>query len=215
MIETLRIVIVEDIELFRRGLAMVINRFDNAHVIAEASTGKEFLDMLDSIKPDIVLVDIELPDISGIKLTELALMRYPNLKMVALTMFGDDAYINNMMKVGARGFLLKNIGKEELKKALDAIAKGRIYYSEGLMPYFYNKITSANEEAEIKIVFSKREIEILNLIAQGLTDNEIGEKLFLSPRTINGYRNNMIFKTGSKNTVNLIINCIKNNIIEL
>lgn len=215
MSKLIKIIIVEDTELFRKGLTMVINKFDNARVIAEAGSGKQFLDLLDTINPDIVLMDIELPDMSGIKVTELALKKIPELKIIALTMFGADEYINNMIKVGAKGFLLKNIGKEELKKAISAVSQGRFYYSEELMSYFYNVLKRSKSKTDIKLVLTKREIEILNLIAQGLTDIEIGEKLNLSNRTINAHRNKMLTKTGAKNTVNLIIYAIKNNIIEL
>ncbi len=211
----LKVVIVEDIELFRKGLAMVINKFENVRVIAQASTGKEFLELLDTMIPDIVLMDIKLPDMSGIEVTETALKKYPKLKVVALTLFGEDDYINSMMKAGARGFLIKNIGKDELNKAINAVANGKMYYSQELMSYFYNQLNIPKKEPENKIVLTKREIEILHLIANGSTDIEIADKLNISYRTVNGHRNNMLLKTGSKNTVNLIIYCIKNNILEL
>jgi len=211
----LKIVIVEDIELFRKGLVMVINKFSNMHVVAEADTGADFLNLLQDVKPDIVLMDIELPDMSGIKITQEALKKYPKLKIIALTMFGESDYIDKMMKAGARGFLLKNINKDELKKALLTVSLGKIYYSHELMSYFYKKSVSHKEKSELNLLLTKREIEILNLIAQGLTDSEIGKELILSTRTINAHRNNMLTKTESKNTVNLIIYAIKNNLIEL
>ena len=111
--------------------------------------------------------------------------------------------------------MVRSFRKEELKNALNSIAMGRIYYSEDLMSYLYTKLRNPNAELEMKLLLTKKEIQILNLIAQGFTDNEIGLQLNLSPRTINGHRNSMLAKTGAKNTVNLIIFCIKNNIIEL
>ena len=141
--------------------------------------------------------------------------KYPKLKIIALTMFGEDEYINSMMKAGAKGFLIKNIGKEDLKKALNAVSAGKLYYSEELMSYFYEKVKTSKVSTDFKTIFSPRETEILIYIAQGLTDSEIGEKMALSYRTINGHRNKMLLKTGAKNTVNLIIFAIKHNIIEL
>lgn len=215
MSEILKIVIVEDIELFRKGLAMVINRFDSMRVIAEFGTGQEFISFLKTQQPDVVLVDIELPDTTGIKLTQAAIKMYPHIKMIALTMFGEDDYINSMIKAGAKGFLLKNIGKTELKKAILTVAGGGTFYSQELMSYFYRKMTKPTRKFNDDDPLSNRELEILKYIAQGMSDAEIANELNLSHRTINGHRQNMFGKTGVKNTVNLIIYAIKNNLIKL
>jgi len=212
----LKIVIVEDIELFRKGLAMVINKFENVRVVAQASSAKEFLELLEIITPDIVLMDIRLPDMSGIEVTETAIKKYPDLKIIALTLFAEDEYISSMLKAGAKGFLIKNIGKEDLKKAIKDVAAGKMYYSQELMPYFYKQLNiPEKKKPKNKIKLTKRELEILKLIANGFTDSEIAEKINISHRTVNGHRNNMLLKTGAKNTVSLIIFCIKNNLLEL
>jgi len=110
----LKIIIVDDHEIFRNGLKMVLNKLHYLSIVAEASNGQEFLDIIRTTPADIVLMDIEMPLMNGIDATELALKEYPSLKVIALTMFNDDDYIQNMMDVGVKGFLIKNINKETL-----------------------------------------------------------------------------------------------------
>jgi len=209
------IFIVEDVELFRKGLSLVINKFDNTRVVGEAGTGREFLDVLPDLNVDIVLMDIELPDFNGIELTKQALALRPDLAIVALTMYGEDEYIENMIASGAKGFLLKTIGKDELKKAFVAVTNGRFYYSEELMSYFCKKISKTKKNDNIKEMLTSRELEILKLVAKGLSDIEIGEVLNISYRTVNTHKSNLLFKTNCNNTVKLIIFALKHNLVEL
>jgi len=211
----LKIFLVEDTELFRKGLSMVINKFDNSTVIGESGSGKDFLERLPKIDADIVLMDIELPDISGIETTKKALEIKPDLKIIALTMFGEDEYIENMMAAGARGFLIKNISKDELKKAFTSVMEGRYYYSEELMSYFYRKMSKNVEKDKTKLTLTTRELEILTYISKGLNDAEIGDVLCISPRTVSTHKANLMAKTNCNNTVKLIIFAVKNNIVEL
>ena len=130
--EMIDIIIVDDHEIFRNGLKMVINKLKYARVIGEAANGKEFIQLLRKKEPHMVFMDIEMPVMNGIEATRKALEDYPDLKIAALTMFNDEAYIESMLEAGARGFLLKNINKDDLEQAIRSIARGHTYYSNEL-----------------------------------------------------------------------------------
>jgi DNA-binding NarL/FixJ family response regulator len=210
------IMIVDDHEIFRKGLAMVINKMKNTKVVAEAGNGQEFLDILEKTKIDLVFMDIQMPIMNGIEATKAALQKFPDLKIVALSMFGEEEYLQNMVDAGVRGFLLKNISKEDLYRAIQLISEGKNYYSEELLSFFTRKyMAPAKQQENPEINLTKRELEILQLIAEGFTDAEIAEKLFISQRTVNGHRASLIAKTGSRNTVNLLTYAIKNGLVEM
>lgn len=208
-----RIFIVDDHEIFRKGLVMVINKFGTAKVIAEASDGAEFLEKIRTVEADVVLMDIQMPVMNGIEATQKVLNELPNLKIIALSMYGEEKYLQSMIESGAHGFLLKNINKDKLRQAIETIASGGNYFSEELLSFFTTKYISNTKKENAEAKFTTREIEVLNLIAKGLTDKEIGEKLFISERTVNGHRANLIAKTGSRNTVNLLVYAIKNKLV--
>jgi len=206
-----RIFIVDDHEIFRKGFSMVIGTFENIELCGEASNGKEFIDAIDKIDADLVFMDIKMPVMNGIDATKAALEIKPDLKIVALSMFGEEKYLQSMIEAGVVGFLLKNVKREELEMATKFILEGKNYYSEELLSYFTKKYISNKPDADI----SKRELEVLQLIAKGFTNQEISDKLFISLRTVEGHKTNLIQKTVSKNIVNLLIYAMKNNLIEL
>jgi len=214
--EQIKVFIVDDHEIFRNGLKMVINRFKNAKVIAEATSGKEFLELLDKNLPDIVLMDIEMPEMNGIEATKKALEKYPELKIIALSMFNEDNYVESMIDSGVRGFLLKNINKEKLGKALETVQKGGNYYSEELWEFFTRRISTheeKNKNEEYKL--TKREQEILDMLSQGMSNKEIADKLFVSERTVIGHKSNLLAKTQCRNTLCLITYAIKNKMVDI
>ena len=214
MDEKLKILIVDDHEFFRNGLKMVINRLKYAQVVGEASNGKDFLKMIPEKEPDIVLMDIQMPQMNGIEATEKALEEYPDLKIVALTMFEDKEYLQSMINAGAKGFLLKNITREVLDQALQAISSGNNYYSPELLEFFTRKVSKEkNDEGEIR--FTRREKEILQLICDGMSNKEIADKLFISERTVVGHKSNLLSKTNCKSTISLLSYAIKNKLVEL
>jgi DNA-binding NarL/FixJ family response regulator len=215
MSEKLRIIIVDDHEFFRSGLKMVINRLKYAKVVAEASNGKEFLEIVKEKETDIVLMDIEMPIMNGIEATEKALQDFPDLKVVALTMFNDDEYVERMIDAGANGFLLKNITKDILDQALQSIASGNTYYSPELWEYFSKRITQEKKAGEFEQLFTKREMEVLTLICDGLSNKEIADKLFISERTVVGHKSNLLAKTNTKSTIGLLSYAIKNKLVEI
>jgi DNA-binding NarL/FixJ family response regulator len=213
--DKLNIIIVDDHEFFRNGLKMVINRLKYAKVIGEASTGSEFLELLKQKEPDIVLIDIQMPVMNGIEATRRALEEFPDLKIVALTMFDDEEYVQSMIDAGAKGFLLKNITKEVLDQALQALQAGKNYYSPELWEFFTRKVVSEPKPEDEEVQLTRREKEILALICDGLSNKEIADRLSISERTVIGHKSNLLSKTNTKSSVGLLSYAIKNKLVEI
>lgn len=219
MTNKIRIITVDDHEVYRKGLRMLLNDYEDIVVIGEASNGQEFLDIPNIEEADIVLMDIKMPIMNGIDATRIATEKHPKVKIIAISMFGEEEYLENMINAGVEGFLLKNIGKDELYTALHLIYEGKNYFSPELMSILTSKIAQnhKNDKAtkKIDLKISKRELEVLQLICKGFTNNEIADLLSISQRTVDGHRANLISKTESKNTVNLVTFAIKNKLVEM
>ena len=209
-----KIIIVDDHEIFRNGLKMVLGKLDYVDVVGEAANGQEFLDLIRMTACDIVLMDIEMPIMSGIDATRIVLKENPSLKVISLTMFTEDDYVQSMMDAGVKGFLVKNINKETLHKAITTVAGGGNYYSEELFNFFTRKFhpkqESKNEDA---IRFTAREKEILQLLSEGLSNKEIAEVLYISERTVVGHKSNMLAKTGCKSAISLLAYALRSKLI--
>jgi len=208
-----KIFIVDDHEIFRNGLKMVLGKLKYLEIVGEASNGREFLDNMMSSKPDLVLMDIEMPVMNGIEATLKALEINPGLKIIALTMFNEDEYVQNMIDAGVRGFLIKNINKETLDKALQNVINGGNYFSEELFKFFAKQITTEKKKEEPIIELTRREKEILQLICEGLSNKEIADVLFISERTVVGHKTNLLAKTDCKNSMSLMSYAIKNKLV--
>lgn len=213
MIETIKIIIVDDHEIFRNGLKMVLGKLKHIKIVGEASDGQEFIDMIRTTPCDVVLMDIEMPKMNGIDATKHAIKEFPELKIIALTMFNDDDYIQSMMDAGVRGFLIKNVGKETLDKAIQTIFKGGTFYSEELFNFFTKKFSAPPKTEEPAISFTAREKEILQLLAEGLSNKEIADVLYISERTVVGHKSNLLAKTGCKSAISLLAFAIKNKLV--
>ena len=213
--EKIKVIIVDDHEIFRNGLKMVLGKLKYVEVAGEATDGKEFIDMLDDVNADIVLMDIEMPELNGVEATKIALKKKPKLKVIALTMFGEDEYIQSMLDAGAKGFLMKNINKETLDKAIQTVNNGGNYYSEELFDFFTKQLTKEKEpeKKEDKLNLTRREKEILQLLCEGLSNREIAEALFISERTVLGHKTNLLTKTNTKNSLALMAFAIKNKLV--
>lgn len=212
----MKIVIVDDHFIFRNGLRDLLAEVPGVEVIGEADSGEKFLEMLEVLKPDIVFMDIKMSGINGIETTRKALERQPDLKVLALSMFGENEYVEEMLQAGALGYLLKNIGKEELIKAIDNIFHEKGYFSDEILVMVTRKVFNAKQETREKSIlesFTRREIEVLQLVSQGHSNTDIAEKLKISPRTVGGHRNNMLSKSGMKNTAALVSFALKNHAI--
>ncbi len=215
--ETIKIVIVDDHPTFRKGLIVQLKEIEGVTVIGEASNGKEFLDSFLPLNPDIVFMDINMPEMNGIVATKLATNKNPLLKIIAISTYGDEEFLESMLDAGAKGFLLKNVDTEDIARAIKSVLGGKSYFSTELLTILTSKFVErpSIDNGKENIHFSKREIEVLQLITEGLNNHEIAEKLFLSPRTIDGHRANLISKVGAKNTVGLVTYAIKNKLIKI
>lgn len=203
-----RIFLVDDHQLFRNGLKFILNERKDMEVVGEASNGKEFLELVDYIKSDIVLMDIGMPVMNGIEATRQALEKYPELKILVLSMFSESEYYNSMIELGVKGFLLKDADNEELYQAIMKVLAGGAHFSqELLLSIIKNKTTDS------KIILTRREKDILSLICQGHSNQQIAGKLWISQRTVERHRANLLAKTDSKNSVSLVVYAIKNRLV--
>ena len=216
-LKKLRIYIVDDHKLFREGLKLLLSTQDFVHHIYEASNGRDFIENLSFVDCDLVLMDIEMPEMNGIEATEQALRIRPDLKVIVLSMYGDEQYYYKMVDVGVKGFVLKNSGIEKVIAAIRAVAAGENYFSEELLVNILNNMRDNKSETPETVDndISERELEILYHVCKGLSNQEIADELFISKRTVDKHRANLLSKTGCRNTAALVMYAIKNNIIEI
>ena len=210
----IKLIITDDHRMFRESLRKILTLEEIADVIAEASNGKELLELLDHHKPDMVLMDISMPEMDGIEATTKAIEKQPGLKVLTLSSFGDEKYYLHMVEAGAKGFVIKNAGIAELEKAIAEVGAGGSWFSSELLQKVILSM-SAKPSKEVLIVLSDRELEIIRYICEGYTNEQIAEKVNLSYDTVKWHRSNMLSKTGSSNTAGLVMYAIKNKIVNL
>ena len=210
----IRIALVDDHSLFRRGLKMLLTSHANFEVVAEASSGEEFLELMDAARPDVVFMDYSMGGMNGAEATERALERMPELKIISLTMFGDNAYYSRMATSGAKGFLLKDSEFDEVVEAVRTVCDGGTYFSALLLESLSQSLHSVAGIDE-RDMLSEREVEILVGICQGLSTQEIADRHFISKRTVDKHRANILEKSGCKNTASLVVYAIKNGLVEV
>lgn len=214
--QKLKIYIVDDHKLFREGLKLLLSTQDFVHHIYEASNGQEFIENLSLVDCDVVLMDIEMPGMNGIKATWEALRIKPGLKIIVLSMYGDEQYYYQMIDAGAKGFMLKNTGIEHVITAIKKVAAGENFFSEELLFNILNNMRDSKAEPEVHDnEISEREMEILYHVCKGKSNQEIADELFISKRTVDKHRANLLSKTGCRNTAALVMYAIKNKIIEV
>lgn len=211
----INIIIVDDHSLFRNGMKLLLANTGNFNVMAEASNGKEFLTLIEGMQPDIVLMDIEMPEMNGIEATTKALEKNPDLKIICLSMYGEEEYYYKMIEAGVSGFLLKNSDINEVKTAITTIYNGGKFFSQELLYNVVKNIKTTQSNQEVVENLSDREIEVLKQICIGLSNQEISQILHISKRTVDKHRANLLDKTNSKNTAHLVMYAIKNKLIDI
>ncbi len=211
-----KLYLVDDHLIFREGLRNLIEVEDIGKVVGEAGNGKDFIENFEDISPDLVLMDISMPIMDGIEATKQAIEKRPDLKVMALSMNGDEEYYYKMIEAGVKGFLLKDSGIREMEKGIKAVLEGDSYFSNELLRRIITNIGKPLEKkATGKSLLSAREMEVLVEICNGLTNEEIAEKLFISAQTVKGHRSNLLSKTSCKNSASLVMYAIKNELVEL
>jgi DNA-binding NarL/FixJ family response regulator len=215
----IKIALVDDEVLFRKGIAFLLQREHNIEIIFEASDGEELILNLEKFedKPDIIIMDLKMPVLNGVEATKIIRKSYPDIKIIALTSYDTKSFIANMIQVGAVAYLIKNTTPKDLIHTINEVARKGFYYNENVLRIIQETIVSSkNSKGQLETSFlSPREIEILQLICQQKTTTEIAEHLFLSPRTVEGHRNNLLLKTESRNIAGLVVYAIQNEIAVL
>jgi DNA-binding NarL/FixJ family response regulator len=208
--EKTKVIIVDDHKLFRNGLKFILGEIEGIEVAGEASNGKEFLELLNYVKPGLIIMDISMPEMNGVEACKIALEKNPSLKILVLSMFGEDAYYNTMIEMGVKGFILKDCDTAELRNAVLSIINGQSYFSQELL---LKLIRNKNTENTVKL--SKRENEILALICKGLSTLQISDQLHISHRTVERHRASLLEKTDSPNSISMAIYALKNNLVNI
>jgi DNA-binding NarL/FixJ family response regulator len=210
---TIRLIIADDHQLFREGIRQALQSEENIILCGEAADGRELVDKAISLNPDVILTDIKMPLMDGIEATRQILSHYPETHILGLSMFDDEANIVDMLEAGARGYLIKNADKNEIIDAVNTVFHGSPYYCKHTSFALAKMISGSRfnpHKKREKIDFTEREIEIIGLICQQLTNKEIGDQLFISTRTVEGHRMKIQEKMQVKNSIGIVIYAIKN-----
>ena len=207
----IKVVLVDDHSIFREGLKRLLVAEKIADVIGEAKNGKEFLEILEKNIPDLVLMDIAMPIMDGVEATKIATETYPDIQILALSMFDDEKYYHRMIESGVKGFVLKTADIKELEKAIIEVASGGNWFSNELL----RKIITSASKKSANDILSHRELEVLKFICRGYSNEQIANELHLSFDTIKWHRSNILSKTACKNTASLIMYSIRNSLVEL
>jgi DNA-binding NarL/FixJ family response regulator len=217
MSETIKIVLVDDELLFRKGILFLLEREDNIEVVYEASNGIELIDFLNQATtlPDIVITDLKMPFLDGVEATKIIHKEFPEIKIIALTSYDSNSFVANMIDMGASSYIVKNATPQELIKTITEVARKGFFYNENVMKIIQEDFTTNknNKKGITNHFLTNREVEVLQMICEQKTTAEIGEILFISPRTVEGHRNNLLLKTESKNIAGLVFYAIQNNIV--
>lgn len=215
----INIILVDDHQIVRDGIKSLINSMEDMEVIGESSNGKRFIELLHILQPEVAIIDISLPDVSGIELARLTSGKYPNVKVLMLSMYTDEQFIFNSLKAGAIGYLPKNTSREELREAILNVNQGIEYFPEAVSKIILNSyIKKARDDSNPAgkgiSILSGREQEVLCLFLEGFGNREIAEKLFISTRTVESHKNHIMNKLELKSNIDLVKFAIQNKIIE-
>lgn len=213
--EKIKLFIVDDHQMMIDGIGSLISGEQKFEIVGTALNGLEALLKIEKTLPDILITDVSMPGMGGIELCARTKQKFPHVKILVLTMYNDREIVNEIIASGAHGYILKNTGKHELQMALEALSQGETFYSEEVMNNLVENMKNPSGE---KKVFSSdltvREIEIVRLIVKELSTAEIADKLFISQRTVETHRKNILRKTAVKNIAGLINYAYQNKLAE-
>ncbi|OUR93335.1 hypothetical protein A9Q87_05145 [Flavobacteriales bacterium 34_180_T64] len=210
----IHVVATDDHLMVLKGLEAMLNSCKDICFVSCCHNGEETLTKIPIINPDVLLLDINLPDISGIELCKILHKKYPKLHIIALTNFRESSFVKNMIKNGADGYLLKNVNREELELAIKQVYKGKQYLQKTIQKQLLNESIGVVTRKTFIPKLTRREGEVLNLIAEEHTTNEIAEKLFVSPKTIECHRMHLIQKLEVRNTAGLMRTALEKGLIK-
>ena len=215
----IKVAIVDDQKLFRKGMAALISSFEQMDLLFEAENGQELLDLCknETIKPDVIILDLSMPVLNGLETLKILKEDFPSIRVIILTIHEAENFVLSTIQAGANGYLAKNAEPEEVELAIREVFKNDFHFTMAMLQLMRTGLVKKTQsivlENENKL--TKREQEVLILICKQHSSAEIAEKMFLSHRTIEGHRNNLLLKTGSRNTAGLVVYALKHKIIDL
>lgn len=215
--DKIKILVADDHEIVRYGICSVLATAEDIEVVGESSTGAKTVEMFKELRPDVSIIDITMPDMNGIETTREIHKIDPKAKILILTMHLNEEYLSQTLKSGALGYMLKNSDKKELLEGIRKVSHGQQVFSEPiskLMADKYVRITRQEEQDKEEVHITNREKEILRLIVDGYTSHEIAQQLFISPRTVDTHRANLMQKLDIKNTAGLVRYAMEHHLVE-
>jgi DNA-binding NarL/FixJ family response regulator len=221
MTTTIKLALADDELLFRQGVKAILSREDSFNILFDVEDGDHLINELRQAKtlPDIVITDLKMPSLNGVEVTKLIRKEFPDIKVIALTSYFSKPFILNMISIGAVAYLAKNSTPKLMIQTIKEVATKGFYYDEQVLQFIHEKIANPKDK-KVKSnfdtsYFTKREIEVLDLICKQYTTKDIADALYISPRTVEGHRNNLLLKTESKNVAGLVIYALKNRMVTL
>jgi len=212
----IQIAIADDYKIFREGLKKCIASDKNLEVIFEADNGEDLINSFGENLPDVVIMDLKMPIMDGMEATQIIRKKFPDVKVLVVTMYEDDKFIIHLMEIGANGYLLKNTEPDEIRKSIYAVYENGYYFNDLVNKALLKKLVIKNNfkpSFNQNVEFSEREREVLKLICEEKTAAEIAKEIFLSTRSVEGIRQRLIEKVGVRNTAGLVMFAIKNGIV--
>lgn len=209
----IKVLIADDHQMVLDGIKLLLQNAPGMEVIAEAADGRQVLDILQNLMPDIVLLDISMPRHNGLEATRIIKSCFPEVKVLILTMYNTRDYISSLLAAGADGYILKNTGRDELIRAINAVHKGENYYSKEVVDHVMEGLKKSETATEAKPELTAREKEIIRLVATELTSQEIANRLNISLKTVETHRANIMSKLDIRNSTGLIKYAYKNGLV--
>lgn len=211
----IKVLLVDDHKIVRDGIKLMLEPQAGIDVVAEAESGDEVKQLMEELSVDVIVMDINMPGMNGIATTKMVKDEFPSVKVLALTMSSDDSHIRQMVQAGASGYVMKSAGRDELTRAIHEVMEGKHYFSDQatqsiMLDLVKNKGKSS---APDPIHITDREAEVLQMIVKEHTNQEIAEKLYISPRTVDAHRRNLLQKTGARNTAGLVKYAFQNGFV--
>ena len=211
----IKIAITDDHEMIRNGIDALLENHPEVSIIGKYANAETTISALKNTHPDVLLLDINLPDIDGISLCKILLKSHPELKVIALSNFDETSFVKRMLHNGASGYLLKNTNTQELVEAIKAVLKGEQYLQKDIQKKLLNRSIGQPKKETLNIKLTRREKEVLQCIYEELTTQEIAQKLFISPKTVETHRMNLMSKFGAKNSVGIIKAALEKDLINI
>jgi DNA-binding NarL/FixJ family response regulator len=211
--EKITILIAEDHQIVREGLIKGLSPNKKLEIVGQASTGSEAIKKAEKLIPDVVLMDISMPDMDGMKATKKILEMNPDISILALSAYKDEEYVAEIINAGAKGYLLKDVSFEELGRAIELVSEGNLYFCKGVSNTILSRLVNSKSSKKIADL-TEREVEVLKLIADGLVNKQIADKLFISVKTVINHREHIMSKLNIHSAAGLTKFAIENGVVK-